>query len=231
MVNVLEHYFTEQVIPPGDEPGEDRPTEAERAFLEKYLGRAPQGGTGGFPMAPPVPVESVTGPLSERPDGSGPAAAAADDPAAVEAALREVPEIRLVSFRAGGQEFAVPICQVQEVIRAVAPTRIPAAPAYLAGMMNLRGRVTPLIDTATLLGLPMDPENRFIIVARGRGLLLGLLVESISTMHQGRGEDIEWGLEAKVGLDDDIFSGLLKKNDRLLKILSIDSLLQKVLNR
>jgi len=134
-----------------------------------------------------------------------------------------------VGFRVGGQELAVPIAQVQEVIRAVPVTRIPAAPAHVLGIMNLRGRVVPMLDMASLLGLAAVGENRFIVVCRRHDMLLGLLVESIAAMHQARAEDVEWALEAKVGVSAECIAGLLTVRDTLVKILSVDSVFQKVL--
>lgn len=71
--------------------------------------------------------------------------------------------------------------------------------------------------------------QRFVIVCRCRGMLVGLLVEAISTMHQASGDDVEWGVEARVGVASDMVLGLLKVGERLVKILSVDSLFQKVL--
>ena len=124
----------------------------------------------------------------------------------------------------------MPISQVQEVIRAVPVTRLPAAPAHILGIMNLRGRVVPLLSMDSLLGLTSPGgEGRFIIVCRCRDMLLGLVVEAIAAMHQARGEDVEWGVEARVGVAAELIAGLLKVRDNLVKILSVDSLFQKVL--
>jgi len=124
----------------------------------------------------------------------------------------------------------VPIAQVQEVLRAMPLTRLPAAPAHIAGVTNLRGRVAPMVDLARIMDLCGDcAEQRFVIVCRCRGMLVGLLVEAISTMHQASGDDVEWGVEARVGVASDMVLGLLKVGERLVKILSVDSLFQKVL--
>ena len=62
-----------------------------------------------------------------------------------------------------------------------------------------------------------------------RGLLAGLMVESLSTMYQAAGGDIEWGLEARTGVASELVSGLLKSGESLIAILSVDSFFQKVL--
>lgn len=251
MTTSLERYFEQQVALP-EESGNAAFTDAERAFLERYLGADFQGALASQGLNRPAAVRSVSGPMvseppatpAEAPPGavSGPvvgpaadaAADAASDPAVdpdrdLEARLRQARELKLVGFRVGGQELAVPIAQVQEVIRSVPVTRLPASPPHLLGIMNLRGRVVPLLDMAGLLGLDAAAGCRFVIVCRRRDMLLGLQVEAIAAMHQARGENIEWGVEAQVGVAPDLIAGLLLSGDYLVKILSVDSLFQKVL--
>jgi len=140
-------------------------------------------------------------------------------------------ELRLVSFHISDQVFAVPIMLVQEVLRAVPATKLPAAPPFLAGVTNLRGRVTPLVDLARLLGIPVgqDHEDKFLIVCRVHDMQIGLLVRAIDTMYKAPRGDIEWNIEAQVGVSADLMAGLLKADDRLIKILSVNRLFQKVL--
>ncbi|MGD9608232.1 MAG: chemotaxis protein CheW [Desulfovibrionaceae bacterium] len=232
MSTVLERYFEQQVTLPEEKPDAFTPT--ERAFLERYLGSDFESADGGATLPRPAKVESVTGPLAAAPPAPiVPEAAAQTWDAAedgLEAALREARELKLVGFRVGGQELAVPIAQVQEVIRSLSATKLPAASAHILGIVNLRGRVVPLLSMASLLGLPdREGEDRFIIVCRRHDMLLGLVVGAIAAMHQARGDDVEWGVEARVGVSADLIAGLLKVGDLLVKILSVDSLFQKVL--
>ena len=185
-------------------------------------------------LARPTAVESVAAPLRETPPAVGASAVLAGPAAAadegIEAGLRQAKELKLVGFRVSGQELAVPIAQVQEVIRAVPATKLPTAPAHILGIMNLRGRVVPLLDMDTLLDLAdREGEGRFIIVCRRHDMLLGLMVNTITTMHQAQGDAVEWGVEARVGVASGLIAGLLKVRDSLVKILSVDSLFQKVL--
>jgi purine-binding chemotaxis protein CheW len=241
----LEQYFEQQVILPEEAPGPFTPT--ERAFLERYLGADFETAAGNGALPRPARIQSVTGPLADTPvpsrasAGPGPAQAPGMAASAVataggavedglEAALREARELKLVGFRVGGQELTVPIAQVQEVIRAVPVTKLPTAPSHILGIMNLRGRVVPLLSLAGLLGLPEHEDGgRFIIVCRRHDMFLGLMVEAIAAMHQARGEDVEWGVESRVGVAAELIAGLLKVGELLVKILSVDSLFQKVL--
>jgi len=233
----MERYFQETVIPPGDEkPGGDM-TAPERAFLEKYMGVDFEKTMAQKGLDRPARVESVTGPMGGEgreeaafAQGSGEAGAPAGLDEDVMARVREAREIQMVIFFVADQEFAVPIDLVQEVIRSALATKLPAAPYFIAGVMNLRGRVVPLLDMAALLGLPSDDDGRaFTIICRVKGLSLGLMVRRISTMRRAPAEDVEWGVEAQTGASADFLDGLMKVGERLVKIISVDTLFQKAL--
>ncbi|QAZ66670.1 chemotaxis protein CheW [Solidesulfovibrio carbinolicus] len=225
----LEQYFEQSVLLP--EQGGGTFSEAERAFLSRYMGDDFEAALARSGLSRPAAVVTVSGePAPDPAPGDGRESADVEDAAALEAALAEARELKLVGFTVAGQELAVPIAQVQEVLRAMPLTRLPAAPAHIAGVTNLRGRVAPMVDLARIMDLCGDcAEQRFVIVCRCRGMLVGLLVEAISTMHQASGDDVEWGIEARVGVASDMVLGLLKVGERLVKILSVDSLFQKVL--
>lgn len=230
----LEAYFKEHVTLPEAAP--ERFTEAERTFLARYMGEDYEAALEREGLHRPVEPTVVVGPtleplgVSDAPAPEAAPAAAADDEAALEEALREAEEFKLVGFRLAGQELSVPIAQVQEVLRAMPATRLPAAPPHIKGMLNLRGRIVPLIDLAAIMDFSgARGEDRFIIVCRCRGLLLGLAVEALTTMHVASAGRVEWGLEARVGVASELVSGLLKVGDALVAILSVDSLFQKVL--
>ena len=242
MSPTLEEYFKDSVSLP--EPHAGGFTDAERTFLTRYVGADFEDVLAREGLSRPSAVTSVTGllpPPAASGNGSAPAASAGaariaeaaaplDEEAALEEAMHEARELKLVGFRLAGQELAVPIARVQEVLRAMPVTRLPAAPAHVKGMLNLRGRVVPMIDLSGIMDFSgARGEDRFIIVCRCRGMLVGLLVEALTTMHQARGEDVEWGLEARAGVASEMVSGLLKVGDLLVAILSVDSLFQKVL--
>lgn len=234
-MKTLENYFQQDVTLP--ESGEaNELTGSERAFLEKYVGVGWETTPAGKALSRPVQGESVLSPQHGQADApafrageaSGPMGQPEED---LEAGLMSAEEIRLVSFHVSDQLFAVPIMLVQEVLRAVPATKLPAAPPFLAGVTNLRGRVTPLVNLGYLLGVAPKPgeTDNFLIVCRLRDMQIGLLVRAIDTMYKpGRG-DIEWNIEAHVGVSADLMSGLLKEGDRLIKILSVSRLFTKVL--
>lgn len=236
-----EEYFLEKDFLPSGTEG-DSLSAAEKEFLRKYMGLGdddgqPAEGGGAVSMPGPARVESAPG-FAASPD-------AADAPTAepgkdldetlaepdIIAQLREEPSLQLVGFLIGEQEFTVPINVVQEVIRHVAPTRLPAAPHFVAGIVNLRGRVTPLVRMTSLIGgTGASDEPGFIVVCRRKGLQLGLMIDTVKTMYHVAQEEIDWGVEAHLGANVEYVAGLLKAEDgKLIGIVSIDRIVEKVL--
>lgn len=88
----------------------------------------------------------------------------------------------LLTFRCGGQGYAVDIMSVREIRSWSQPTPLPHAPAYMRGMVNLRGSVLPVMDLAQRMGqdaTPDDPRN-VIIVIQQDNRVHGLLVDAVS---------------------------------------------------
>ena len=219
-----EEYFQEQNfstdVPPDAKPGEF--TDAELAFMEKYMG-----------VDAASTLKSIG--LESPSDGAAQAAQAVETPPeeALDAILRRAPELLLVGFFLGNQEFVVPTLAVQEVIRFSPPAKLPTAPSFVAGVINLRGKVTPLIRLRDMLGVPVDKnnENQFIIVCRRRGLQMGLMIDKVRTMYRVPQSDIDWGIEAHLGANVDFVSGLLKLREELIGIVSVDRIVEMVIQQ
>ena len=206
-------------------------TAAERAFMQKYLG-VEEGD-----------ILRRIGIDPARAGAAGVAAGLEDEAETLEARLRREPVLQMVGFFLGAQEFAVPTEAVQEVIKFSTPTRLPAAPSFVAGIVNLRGRVTPLVRLRELLGVyegggenaagagGIGGEDKFIIVCRRRGLQMGMMIERVHTMYRVPQQDIDWAIEAHLGISVDFVSGLLKADERLVSIVSVDKILDCVLKR
>lgn len=92
-------------------------------------------------------------------------------------------DTQVVIFRLGAEEFAVPIMSVQEIVRVPdVLTRVPKTPAFVEGVINLRGTVLPVIDQRTRLGLPAIERNdgqRIMVYLLG-GLRTGFIVDSVA---------------------------------------------------
>lgn len=237
-MKTLEQYFTDQPLLPEDDISAPRDgeelTTAEQAFLRKYLGF-------GNPSGDDVPTIQAVTPEQVMPAAQPPAEAAAraagatppdpalgSDPADLQKQLREQPELQLIGFRLADQDYALPIEVIQEVIRSVEATRLPSAPPFLSGVVNLRGRVTPLVSLRNLLRLPPG-DDMFVIVCRHGGLQVGLQIQAVSTMHRVRQDRIDWAVESLLGVQSEMICGLIRsENKRLISILSLDHLVQSL---
>ncbi len=229
-----EQYFQEQDfsagLPEPAKPGEF--SEAEKAFMEKYLGMDTGATLEKLGIAPPVPSAPAT---SAAPDVVAGAEALAMPETPVEEPLSEVlrrePELLMVGFFLDKQEFVVPTLAVQEVIRSAAPTKLPAAPRFVAGVINLRGKVTPLVRLRDLLDIPASEgvRDQFTIVCRRKGLQLGLMIERVHTMYRVPQADIDWGVETHLGTTVEFISGLLKLREDLVGIVSVDKIVETII--
>ncbi len=92
--------------------------------------------------------------------------------------------LQLVCFRIAKSEYALPVSNVGEILRMVAIAPVPEAPAWLPGVINLRGKVIPVIDLRTRLGLPAAKVgvNTPIVVAETEGQMVGLVADAVTEL-------------------------------------------------
>lgn len=95
-----------------------------------------------------------------------------------------------VSFRLGGDHFLLPIQDVQEVQHAIALTAVPLAPAWLAGVMNLRGEIVPAIDLGELLSGKPRGEGAMNVVVRAEGGVFSLLADEVSDVIEASASNL-----------------------------------------
>lgn len=237
MVKTPEQYLSEQLsrVEP-NAPGKDYSSE-EVLFIKKYLGLDEndlvKGGIGIPSVAPPAVMAEVQKHPRSAFSGSQDSVSAPDIARqTVKDGQRKLEEIlQFVSFTIHSQVFALPIGEVQEVIRYIEPTRIPAAPRFIAGIINLRGRVTPLVLLEDFLGMKNDeiPKNLFIVVCRSEMLQVGLIVHSVSSLYRVPQVDIEWNLEAKIGVGSNILSGIFKEKEQIIGIVAVNRVINKII--
>lgn len=138
---------------------------------------------------------------------------------------------QFLTFFVGGEEVAVNILQIREVIEYRAPTRVPVAPAYLRGVINLRGAVVPVVDLALKLGLPAVPLTRtscLVVVevpVDGKLTLVGVTAESVGQVIELSLRDIEPAPAFGASLRAGALLGLGRLAERFVPILDVDALL------
>ena len=134
--------------------------------------------------------------------------------------------LQMVSFVIGTEEYAVDILGVQEIIRMVEVTRVPKAPQYVEGVINLRGKVIPIVDLRLRFGLSSaEPtkETRIIVVDMSR-IIIGMIVDSVSEVLRVPSNLIEPPPGGRQGASE-FTRGVGKIDNRLLIFLDLDRLL------
>jgi len=134
--------------------------------------------------------------------------------------------LQLVGFHVGGEEFGIDILRVQEIIRTQQLTRVPNSPEFMEGVMNLRGKIIPVIALRKRFGLkqaPTDKQNR-IVVVEIHGTVLGFIVDAVSEVLRIPADTVE--PPPRLGLvEREYVSGVGKLGDRLLILLNADRLM------
>lgn len=129
--------------------------------------------------------------------------------------------MQLVIFRLNEQEYGIDIFKVNEIIPYSKPTMIPNSPDYLEGVINLRGRVIPVINLKKKFKLEdagTDDRTR-IIVTNSEGSLAGFIVDDASEVLTVEKESIEPVTEVVSNISRKYISGVGKKNDGSMYIL------------
>ena len=147
-------------------------------------------------------------------------------------AAQELTEIQLVTFMLGGEEYGVPISQIQEIDRLSKITKVPKAARFVEGVTNLRGEVIPVLDTRKRFDLDVkdsDDRTRIIIVELG-GVKTGLIVDSVREVLSLPKKDIAPPPEAiHSAIDQQFISGIGKVDSgkRMVVLLDVERILSK----
>ena len=142
----------------------------------------------------------------------------------------EVDLLQLVTFRIGEEEFGVDILRVQEIIRIMEITRVPKSPDFVEGVINLRGKVIPIIDLRKRFGLEVKEyvKHTRIIVIEISNMIVGFVVDAVSEVLRVPADTVEPPPPAVMGgIDSEYISGVGKLEDRLLILLDLDKLLSQ----
>ena len=146
----------------------------------------------------------------------------------MDAALQANAGRELISFQIGEQEFCVDITSVREIRGFTQATPVPHAPAYMRGVINLRGAVMPVIDLGSRLGMATsEPTARHvIIVAKVGEHSVGLVVDAVCETFAVTPEQIQplpdMGGEAMRS----VVHGFLQIEERMISLISLDQILE-----
>jgi purine-binding chemotaxis protein CheW len=131
--------------------------------------------------------------------------------------------LQVVSFALGSEEYGVDIAQVQEINRMVTVTHLPQAAQFMEGVINLRGRLIPIIDLRTRFGMERAErtKNTRIVVTEIGSKRLGMVVDSVSEVLRIPVEQIEDAPDLVAGVDTEYIRGVGKLDDRLIILLDL----------
>ncbi len=135
--------------------------------------------------------------------------------------------LQLVSFNIGSEEFGVDILKVQEINRMVEITKVPQTPHYVEGVINLRGKVIPIVDLRKRFNLETkeyDKDTRIVVVDIG-GNVMGMVVDSVSEVLRLPSNTIEPPPEIATGVNSEYIKGVAKLEDRLLIFLDLSKVI------
>lgn len=141
----------------------------------------------------------------------------------------EDPILQWVTFKLDNETYGINVMQVQEVLRYTEIAPVPGAPAYVLGIINLRGNVVTVIDTRQRFGLnnaDITDNSRIVIIEADRQVV-GILVDSVAEVVYLRQSEIETA--PNVGNDESakFIQGVCNKNGELLILVELDKMMSE----
>ncbi len=136
-------------------------------------------------------------------------------------------QLQLVSFTVGDELFAVDILRVQEINRMMALTKVPQSPPGVEGVINLRGRIIPVLDLRVQFGFPKieQSEQTRIVVIEISGNTIGFVVDSVREVMRIPASIVEPSPQMGASIDSSYVSGVAKLDDQLLILIELKNLL------
>ena len=134
-----------------------------------------------------------------------------------------------LTFRLGEEEYGIEILKVQEIKGYAGVTPIPNTPAYIRGVMNLRGTVIPVVDLRARFAMPNQDYNKFtvIVVVTIRDKVIGLVVDAVSDVLDVLPSQVRERPELGARTDVRFIAGMATIGDKLVVLLDIERLLSE----
>ena len=132
-----------------------------------------------------------------------------------------VDDLQLVCFRMGGEEFGLSIMRVREIVRPLKVARVPRAPSFVEGVVNLRGTILPVIDLRRRLGVPPvedERRTRFLVVALRESTVLFIVDAVNEVVHASRDQVLPPPPLVR-GIDSSYLIGVLPVGERMIMLL------------
>ena len=130
-------------------------------------------------------------------------------------------DLQLVTFLLDGEEYAIDVMAVREIINMTEITRMVNCPRYVEGVINLRGSIVPIISLRKRLGLPGLGEFASIAVLDFDGALTGFIIEQVSDVIRVSTNDL---LPPLVGASQPWIAGILNLEQRMVIVMNLEQL-------
>ena len=138
---------------------------------------------------------------------------------------------KYLTFALGGEEYGLPVLKVREIIKMMDITSVPQVPAHVKGVINLRGKVIPVVDLRLKFGLAAHDytERTCIIVVEvamaASHVMMGIVVDAVSDVLTIGAQDIEQTPEFGERVDTHYLSGVAKVKGTVKVLLDLDRVL------
>ena len=135
---------------------------------------------------------------------------------------------KYLTFSLQNELYGVEILKVQEIMGMLPITRVPQSPIYLKGVINLRGKVIPVVDLRLKLDMPEEVYNEktcIIVVnikVKGQDIMVGVVVDSVREVYDFSQEQIEPAPRFGVDMDTTVILGMGKIDDTVVTLLDIN---------
>jgi purine-binding chemotaxis protein CheW len=136
---------------------------------------------------------------------------------------------QLVTFRLEDETYGINVMQVQEVLRVSEIAPVPGAPAYVLGIINLRGNVVTVIDTRARFGLPpseVDDSSRIVVIESDKQVV-GIMVDSVAEVVELRSSQIDSAPNVGNEESSRYIQGVATRDDNLLIVVDLKKLLSE----
>ena len=132
-----------------------------------------------------------------------------------------------LTLRLGSEEYAIDILRVQEIRSYEEPTRMVNSPAFIKGVINLRGVIVPVADLRLKLGISKVEYDEFtvVIILNIHGSVVGAVVDAVSDVVTLNADSIKPAPQFDSALDQRFIIGLVKIDDRTLIVMNVEALL------
>ena len=136
-------------------------------------------------------------------------------------------EVQLVIFELGEEAFGVEIAMVESIIKMLPVTRLPQAPEFVEGVINLRGKILPVIDLRKRLAIPLSEstrESRMVVVALD-GTTVAMVVDQVNEVLRVNDDIVEAPPSISQSVDSRFITGIAKIGEDLVILLDLSKVL------